>query len=115
MGNENTEYKCAACKRIIKSHVVSCKQCTGAYFHPGCMTKHRSSNANKENVTCKGPYDIFYADEDEGSRETISTEEPSDVLTVAMAKRLMDINESMMEERVKKEYRREQQKDEEDR
>jgi len=78
------------------------------------MTKHRSPNANKENVTCKGPYDIFYADEDEGSRETISTEEPNDVLTVAMAKRLMDINDGG-DERVKKEYGGEQQKDEEDR
>jgi len=95
MGNENTEYKCAACKKIIKSHVVSCKQCTGAYFHPGCMTKHRSPNANKENVTCKGQYDMFSADEDEESREAISMEEPNDVLSMAMLKTVIDVNESM--------------------
>jgi len=62
------------------------------------MAKHRSSDANKEIVTCKGPYDIFCADDDEESKEAISTEEPSDVLSVAMVKRLMDINESMKEE-----------------
>jgi len=52
MGNENTEYKCSACKKIIKSHVVSCKQCIRPYFHPGCMAKHRILDANKEIVTC---------------------------------------------------------------
>jgi len=95
MGNENTEYKCSACKKIIKSHLMSCKQCIGTYFHPGYMAKYRISDANKENVTCKEPYDMFCVDDEEESREAISMEEPSDVLS--MRRRLMDINESMKE------------------
>jgi len=64
------------------------------------MTKHRIPNANKENVTCKGPYDMFYADEDEESREAISMEDstPNGVLSMAMMKTLIDINKSMKEE-----------------
>jgi len=96
MGNENTEYKCSACKKIIKSHVMSCRQCIGTYLHSECLAKHRISDANKENVTCKGPYDMFCAD-DEESRKAMSMEEPSGVLSVAMLRRLMDINESMKE------------------
>jgi len=41
---------------------------------------------------------MFCADDDEESKEAISTEESSDLLSVAMVKRLMDINESMREE-----------------
>jgi len=62
------------------------------------MAKHRIPNANKENVICKGPYDMFYADEDEESREAISMEEPNDILSMAMMRKLIDINENMREE-----------------
>jgi len=61
------------------------------------MAKHRIPNANKENVTCKGPYDMFCADEDEESREAILMEEPNGILSMAMMRRLIDINESMKE------------------
>jgi len=60
------------------------------------MAKHRIPNANKENVTCKGPYDMFCADEDEESREAIAMEEPNDVPSMAMMRTLIDVKESMM-------------------
>jgi len=56
------------------------------------MAKHRIPNASKENVTCKGLYDMFCADENEESREAISMEEPNGVLSMAMMRRLIDIN-----------------------
>jgi len=72
------------------------------------MAKHRISDANKEIVTCKGPYDMFCADDDEESKEALSTEEPSDVLSMATVKKLMDINESMNEKRYKRENKRDE-------
>jgi len=77
---------------------MSCRQYAGAYLHPKCLTKHKISDANKENVTCKEPYDMFFADDDEELRETVLIEEPSNGLgpLVAMVRRLMDTNERMV-------------------
>jgi len=40
---------------------------------------------------------MFCTDDDEESRKAISMEKPSGVLSVAMVRRLMNINESMKE------------------
>jgi len=60
------------------------------------MPKHKISDANKENVICKGLYSMFLADDDEESRKAVSMEEPSEL--VAMTRKLTDMHESMNKE-----------------
>lgn len=57
--SDYAEYRCSACKKDIKSIVVQCKVCAKAFFHPGCVIKHKVYNKNRELVKCEGPYEQF--------------------------------------------------------
>lgn len=57
MYGECAEYKCSACKKQIKNQVVVCKSCVKYFFHPGCVSKHKSYDKNREYVTCEGPFE----------------------------------------------------------
>ncbi|XP_036147511.1 uncharacterized protein LOC118647204 [Monomorium pharaonis] len=62
MVDEYAEYRCAACKKEIKSQVVTCKSCVKLFFHPGCASKHKVYDRNREYVSCPGPYEKFTVD-----------------------------------------------------
>jgi len=71
MDAEHAEYRCSACRKIIKLELLACQQCDEMYFHPGCFLKHRIPDVNGENVGCPGPYDRFSAGADEDMRRKI--------------------------------------------
>lgn len=60
--DEYVEYRCAACKKGIKNQIVACKSCPKLFFHPGCASKHKVYDKNREYVPCPGPYEQFTAD-----------------------------------------------------
>lgn len=59
MDDEYAEYRCSACKKAIKSQVVTCKSCEKLFYHPGCASKHRIYDKNHEYVPCPGPFERF--------------------------------------------------------
>lgn len=59
MDEEYAEYRCSACKKEIKSQIVTCKSCVKLFFHPGCTSKHKSYDRNREYVSCPGPFEKF--------------------------------------------------------
>ncbi|XP_076302220.1 uncharacterized protein LOC143220467 [Lasioglossum baleicum] len=78
MDEEYSEYRCAACKKAIRSLVVQCKSCLKLFFHPGCASKHKVYDKNREYVTCPGPYEKFTVDSEKdtstrGGRERQSS------------------------------------------
>jgi len=75
VATRHAEYRCAACKKIIKSNVVACRRCVGKFFHPGCMNKHNILDKNNECVTCTGPFDRFLAETDEEKTRTRDRDE----------------------------------------
>jgi len=42
MDDEDAEYKCSACKKAIKSLVMTYKHCAKVFFHPGYVNKHKT-------------------------------------------------------------------------
>lgn len=64
MDEEYAEYRCSACKKAIKSQVVTCKSCVKLFYHPGCVNKHRIYDKNRELVTCNGPFERFMTESD---------------------------------------------------
>lgn len=54
--SEYAEYRCSACKKEIKSQVLQCTACVKLFYHPGCVSKHKVYNKNKELVKCEGPF-----------------------------------------------------------
>lgn len=62
--DEYAEYRCAACKKPIKNQVVSCKSCIKLFFHPGCASKHKTYDKNREYVSCPGPFEKFAVESD---------------------------------------------------
>lgn len=59
LDDEYAEYRCAACRKQIKNQVVTCKSCNKLFFHPGCVSKHKTYDRNREYVSCPGPFDKF--------------------------------------------------------
>lgn len=57
--DEYAEYRCAACKKPIKNQVVTCKSCIKLFFHPGCASKHKTYDKNREYVSYPGPFEKF--------------------------------------------------------
>ncbi|XP_036147738.1 uncharacterized protein LOC118647279 [Monomorium pharaonis] len=55
---EDTEYRCSACKKAIKTEVVQCKSCVKLFYHPGCVSKHKIYR-NNELVPCQSPFAKF--------------------------------------------------------
>lgn len=53
-----------ACKKPIKSQVVTCKSCVKLFYHPGCVSKHKVYDKNREMVSCLGPYEKFIVESD---------------------------------------------------
>lgn len=64
MDDDYAEYRCSACKKAIKSKVVTCKSCVKLFYHPGCAIKHKVYDKNKELVLCNGPYEEFTLEAD---------------------------------------------------
>jgi len=64
MDNEYAEYRCSACKKPIKSQVVTCKSVPNCY-HPSCVTRHRIYDRNQELVSCPGLYEKFVIEGDQ--------------------------------------------------
>ncbi|XP_024876664.1 uncharacterized protein LOC112457708 [Temnothorax curvispinosus] len=68
------EYRCAACKKSIKNLVVKCKACAGVFYHPGCVTKHKIQDGNREIISCPGPFEkIMIEDEKEMEKNKTRT------------------------------------------
>ena len=63
---EDTEYRCSACKKAIKTEVVQCKSCNKLFYHPGCVNKHRVYDKNDELVQCPAPFGKFLIDNENG-------------------------------------------------
>lgn len=64
------EYKCSACRKDIKNIAVQCKKCMKLFFHPGCVSKHRTYNSDQELIKCEGPYEeIKVENEREGIKK----------------------------------------------
>lgn len=59
MEGEYAEEKCSACKKPIKTEVIQCKSCVKMFYHPGCVSKHKTYDINKELVQCQGPFVKF--------------------------------------------------------
>jgi hypothetical protein len=59
MNDEYDEYRCSACKKAIKNQVVACKSCVKLFYHPGCVSKHKIYDINRELVSCPGPFEKF--------------------------------------------------------
>ena len=59
MNDEYDEYRCSACKKAIKSQVVACQSCVKLFYHPGCVSKHKIYDKNRELVSCPGPFEKF--------------------------------------------------------
>ncbi|XP_071573489.1 uncharacterized protein [Temnothorax nylanderi] len=59
MNEEYAEYRCSACKKSIKTEVIACKSCVKLFFHPGCVSKHKIYDKNRELVSCPGPFEKF--------------------------------------------------------
>jgi hypothetical protein len=72
MDDEYAEYRCSACKKSIKNIVVACKSCTKLFYHPGCVSKHKIYDKNREIVTCPGPFEKFTieGDKEEDMKKT---------------------------------------------
>lgn len=49
------EYRYTACKKEIKSLVLQCKVCVKAFFHTGCVNKHKTIK-DREVVKYDGPF-----------------------------------------------------------
>lgn len=64
MDDEYVEYRCSACKKAIKSQVVTCKKCVKLFYHPGCVSKHKIYDKNYEYVPCQGPFEKFMIESD---------------------------------------------------
>ncbi|EFN63188.1 hypothetical protein EAG_04369 [Camponotus floridanus] len=52
---EYAEYRYSACKKEIKNVVQQCTTCTKAFFHPGCIFRHKILKRD-ELVKCEGPF-----------------------------------------------------------
>jgi len=74
MDDEYVEYRCSACKKAIKSQVVTCKKCVKLFYHPGCVSKHKIYVKNYEFVPCQGPFEKFMIESDKEAdmKKTIS-------------------------------------------
>ncbi|XP_071630104.1 uncharacterized protein [Temnothorax longispinosus] len=59
MNEEYAEYRCSACKKSIKTEVIACKSCAKLFFHPGCVSKPKIYDKNRELVSCPGPFEKF--------------------------------------------------------
>ncbi|XP_077255138.1 uncharacterized protein LOC143893519 [Temnothorax americanus] len=59
MNEEYAEYRCSACKKAIKTEVIACKSCAKLFYHPGCVSKHKIYDKNRELVSCPGPFEKF--------------------------------------------------------
>ena len=71
---EDTEYRCSACKKAIKTEVLQCKSCIKLFYHPGCVSKHRVYDRNNELVQCHGPFDRVIIDSEHGEvKKTAAT------------------------------------------
>lgn len=58
MDEDFDEYKCVACKKAVKNIVAQCKTCGKQFFHPGCTSKYKRYDKNRELVSC-GPFMKF--------------------------------------------------------
>lgn len=54
MDEDFDEYKFVACKKAVKNIVAQCKTCGKQFFHPGCTSKYKIYDKNRELVSC-GP------------------------------------------------------------
>lgn len=70
MDEEYAEYRCTACKKEIKSLVVTCKSCVKLFFHAGCVNKHKIYDKNREYVSCLGPFEKFTVGSDTEVKKT---------------------------------------------
>lgn len=61
MDSDYAEYQCLSCRKEIKNTVSRCKSCQKAFFHPGCVSKHKVYDKNREMVQC-GPFEKFMVD-----------------------------------------------------
>lgn len=68
--SEYDEYLCSACKKAIKNQVVKCKACPKRFYHPGCVSKHKVFDRNRDLVPCGGPFEKFVAEETEVAKTT---------------------------------------------
>lgn len=64
MDEDYDEYRCSACKKAIKSKVVTCTICPELFYHPGCVIKHKVYNKSRELVLCNGPFEDFIIEVD---------------------------------------------------
>lgn len=64
MDDEYFKYRYSACKKPIKSQVVTCKTCVKFFYHSECVSKHKVYDRNHEVVPCHGPFEKFIIDND---------------------------------------------------
>lgn len=69
----NSEYDEYRCKKAIKNQVVTCKSCNKLFDHPGCVSKHRVYDRNRDLVQCTGPYDKFTIESEREEETKMST------------------------------------------
>lgn len=73
MNEEYAEYRCSACKKAIKIEVTACKSCAKLFFHPGCISKHKIYDKNRELVSCPGPFVKFIISDGDINKASTST------------------------------------------